>query len=533
MSRLWQTCLILIILVAVAVPLRWANLAQRPFHADESVQAMKFRTYWKTGVYKYNPNEFHGPSFNYVSIPIQWFSKQDIDTENEAVLRSVPAVFSLISICLLFLFRKALGRSGTLLSGILLVVSPSLLFYSRYYIHETELFTFSLLFLGSLWCYTQTGKRRWILTSGIALGLMYATKETFVFNVAAGVGGLFILLGLEKFKGAPVLFLKRIPLTHWLLAFFGLIITGLLFFTSFFTNWAGPIDSLRTYMPWLNRAGGQSPHIWPWHYYLQRFFWFSKDGGPHFTELFILLPAVLGIWAGFKDHFSPAVRRFSIFLGSYTLLLGIIYCVIPYKTPWCFICVMQGFILLAGIGTHYAITAWKNGVARAFVCLVLVAGSVHLLGQANQLNKVYYEESKNPHVYAHTISDVRNIVRTVEKLSSIHPDGEKMLIQVITKNGDCWPLPWYLRKFDDTTGWYSDVPQDLRAPVLIFSPNFASLIKERTENAESLDKTPHYKYAGFYGFRPGVFLQIYVEEKLWSEYVAKGLAADDDEDEDE
>ena len=108
-----------------------------------------------------------------------------------------------------------------------------------------------------------------------------------------------------------------------------------------------------------------------------------------------------------------------------------------------------------------------------------------------------------------------------------------MLIQVITKNGDCWPLPWYLRKFDDTTGWYSDVPQDLRAPVLIFSPNFASLIKERTENAESSDKTPHYKYAGFYGFRPGVFLQIYVEEKLWSEYVAKGLAADDDEDEDE
>ena len=59
---------------------------------------MKFRTLWNTGEYKYNPDEFHGPSLHYFSLPFQWLCGQDIDSENEAPLRSVPAFFSLLAI---------------------------------------------------------------------------------------------------------------------------------------------------------------------------------------------------------------------------------------------------------------------------------------------------------------------------------------------------------------------------------------------------------------------------------------------------
>jgi uncharacterized protein (TIGR03663 family) len=521
-NRFWQTCLILLIGVAVAMPLRWANLAQRPFHADESVQAMKFRTLWNTGEYKYNPDEFHGPSLHYFSLPFQWLCGQDIDSENEAPLRSVPAFFSLLAILCLFCFRSAFGRSGLLVAALLLALSPSLLFYSRYFIHEVLLFTFTLLFLASAWQYTQTLRRRWALLCGIALGLMYATKETFVFNVAASFGALFFILALEKFKGTATTFLKQLPRTHWFIVLGGFLVTGILFFTSFFTNRAGPLDSILTYFPWMTRAGGESPHIWPWYFYLQRYFWFTKDSGPLFSELFLFIPAGFGVWAGFKDHFSSSIRRLSLFLSAYTLLLAAIYCIIPYKTPWCFIVVIQGLILLAGIGTHYLFTTWKSWMPRLLISLVFLGGFYHLFNQGRLMNEKHYEESKNPHVYAHTISDVRGLIRTVEKISSIHPDGNKMIIQVITRDGDCWPLPWYLRVFDDTTGWYTEVPDNLLAPVVIYSPRFSAEVKEKL-------KSPH-QFAGFYGFRPSVFLQLSVEKNIWNEYVEKGLARDDDDD---
>jgi uncharacterized protein (TIGR03663 family) len=520
-NRFWQTCLILLIGVAVAVPLRWANLAQRPFHADESVQAMKFRTLWNTGEYKYNPDEFHGPTLHYFSLPFQWISGQDIETESESPLRSVPASFSLLAILTLFCFRGALGRSGLFIGSLLLALSPSLLFYSRYFIHETLLFTFTLLFLAASWQYTQTLRRRWILLSAIALALMYATKETFVFNVAAAAGGLFFLLALEKFKGSSTAFLKQVPRSHWFIALGGFLVTGILFFTSFFTHRAGPLDSILTYLPWFARAGGESSHIWPWYYYLERYFWFSKDSGPLFTELFLLILALFGVWAGFKDHFSPAIRRLSLFLSAYTALLGAIYCAIPYKTPWCFIVVIQGLVLLAGIGTHYLFSIWKGQVPRILISLVLLCGLSHLFYQGRLMNEKHYEESKNPHVYAHTLSDVRNLTRTVQKLGSIHPDGNKMLIQVIARDGDYWPLPWYLRTFENNTGWYPQVPDNLAAPVIIYSPRFSAQVKE---GAKKLHQT-----AGFYGFRPNVFFQLSVEQSLWDEYVEKGLAREDEE----
>jgi hypothetical protein len=352
---------------------------------------------------------------------------------------------------------------------------------------------------------------------------MYATKETFVLNIAAAGGGLFFLLALEKFKGGATTFLKRVPRSHWFIALGAFLVTGILFFTSFFTHRAGPLDSILTYFPWLARAAGESPHIWPWYYYLERYFWFSKDSGPIFTELFLLVLALLGGWAGFKDHFSPAIRRLSLFLSAYTLLLGAIYSSIPYKTPWCFIVVIQGVILLAGIGTHYLFSTWKGRIPRILISLVLMGGLFHLFYQGRLLNEEYYEESKNPHVYAHTISDVRSLTRTVEKLSSIHPDGNKMIIQVIARDSDYWPLPWYLRAFENNTGWYPKVPDNLAAPVIIYSPRFSAQVKERL-------KSPH-RFAGFYGFRPNVFFQISVEESLWDQYVEKGLAREDgDED---
>src|SRR5213078_2970523 len=112
----------------------------------------------------------------------------------------------------------------------------------------------------------------------------------------------------------------------------------LLFFRSFFTNLSGLADSVRAYFPWLKRAGGQSPHIHPWNFYLERLAWFHPAKGPIWSEGLILMLAAVGAvvsWVGNK----PPLHRF---LGLYTILLTVIYSAISYKTPWCLLSFFQG-----------------------------------------------------------------------------------------------------------------------------------------------------------------------------------------------
>jgi 4-amino-4-deoxy-L-arabinose transferase-like glycosyltransferase len=60
-----------------------------------------------------------------------------------------------------------------------------MVFYSRYFIHEMLLVFFTLLTLAAGWRYAKTRKVFWAVLTGAGIGLMFATKETFVLTVAA------------------------------------------------------------------------------------------------------------------------------------------------------------------------------------------------------------------------------------------------------------------------------------------------------------------------------------------------------------
>ena len=83
-------------------------------------------------------------------------------------------------------------------------------------------------------------------------------------------------------------------LSHVTAALAAVLTIWLLFFSSFFTNFAGLPDSVSTYLPWLKRAGGHSPHIHPWYFYLQRLAWFHPAKGPLWSEGLILGLAIVG-----------------------------------------------------------------------------------------------------------------------------------------------------------------------------------------------------------------------------------------------
>ena len=57
---------------AIAIAYRTIDLGRRPMHADESVQAAIFRGLWLEGRYAYDPDEFHGPTMPYATLPSAW-----------------------------------------------------------------------------------------------------------------------------------------------------------------------------------------------------------------------------------------------------------------------------------------------------------------------------------------------------------------------------------------------------------------------------------------------------------------------------
>jgi len=139
-----------------------------------------------------------------------------------------------------------------------------------------------------------------------------------------------------------------------------MITTSVLFYSSFGTNPQGIIDSVATYSIWIQRAGGQSAHVHPWYYYLNLLTWLEFIEPITWNEDTIVVLAVIGLFFAFTRRTifaeKPALVRF---LAIYTLILTVIYCLIPYKTPWCLLSFLFGMALLAGF-----VLDWLVGISE-------------------------------------------------------------------------------------------------------------------------------------------------------------------------
>lgn len=539
---------LLAVCLVIGLVLRCAHLGRRPMHNDEGVNAIKFGELWEHGTYKYDPREYHGPSLHYATLAFESLTgAPDLDRFTETRLRAVTVAFGLGLILLLPLVTDGLGRRALAWAALFTAVSPAMVFYSGYYIHEMLLVFFTLLTLGSGWRYWRTRKIGWALLTGAGLGLMHGTKETFLITlIAAALASVLnqIWNRLLDASGLPV---KAPPLKWKHLAAALAIWAGVwgLLFSSFGSNWPGLLDSFRTYLPWFKRAGGDSPHLHPWTFYLHRLLWFHPGKGPVWTEALIFALAAIGAAAGFiRKRLGRASASFVRFLALYTFALTAAYSLLAYKTPWCALSFWQGMILLAGVGAAVLLRSVgaRNLVrrnarpeervdqgssaagvrgslrtkVRAGVCLRLglvalfVLGAGHLAWQSWQSTGLCAADKRNPYVYAQTSPELLDLVRQVEALAQVSPQGHQMLIKVMSFEGDCWPLPWYLRRFKQV-GWWNIVPPDSFAPVMIVSSKFQAALDENRTHIMRHE----------FALRPGVYVELYVELELWKAYLAK------------
>jgi len=508
MKRHLVFSIVLVLVAAGALAFRLPRLSERVMHGDEANQAFKAGLLHDRGLYHYDPHEHHGPTLYYLTLPSFWLSGADSFPEsNENHYRIVPVVFGVGVVLLLFLVADGLGRPAALCAGVLAAVSPAMVFYSRYYIQEMLLVFFTFGAIASGWRYASTRKLRWALLAGAFLGLMHATKETCAFAYVAMALAVAAKVGWRRWRGYPVKLRSVVNWRHLLAGLAVAAAVSFVFFSSFFTHWRGPLDSVMAYVNYLNRSGGAEIHVHPWHYYLKMLLYTHYARGPWWSEAFILGLAAVGFVAVMlRDAVPGTTTPLARFIAFYTLFLTAIYCVIPYKTPWCMLSFLHGMILLAGVGAVVLVHVARKLPLRIAVGVLLAAGAVQLADKAYLASFRFATDIRNPYVYAHTSPDLLNLVRQVDQFAEVAPHDEPLFIQLAAPDADYWPLPFYLRRY----------------PVVYAPEPYKPLLIVVHEDIEPKPGEP-YEFVGLHGLRPTVRMWLYARADLkrkWEDYVA-------------
>jgi len=528
-EKSWPFVACVLALAAGALVFRLVGLERRPMHTDEATQAVKAGEILETGRYVYDPHEFHGPVLPYLTVPSMWLAGGGKFADaTEFSLRVVPALFGAGIILLLLLVAKGLGRAEALAASVLTAISPAMVFYSRYYIHEIPLvfFTFGAIIAG--WRYTRTKGTGWALLAGAFLGLMHTTKETCVIAWFAAAAGIALTVGWSRWidrASLPVRpYLK--PKVLGGAAAVGLAISFVLF-SSFFTNMRGPVDSVLTYLIYLGRGTGGGFHDHPWHYYLGMLAYARYGRGPWWSEGLILLLALAGAAAALApEAFTVRGRKplgrtnvaLARFLAFYTLVMTVVYAAIPYKTPWCLLGFLHGMILLAGIGAVAIVRCMPNVPAKAIATVVLALGGLHLARQAGKasLDRRFHCSPRNPYVYAHTLGGHVKMMKRSWEIAELAPEGYDMLVAVVGPEDEHWPHPWYLRRLRRVGYWtnvaelVADLPDGLDPAVVVASPALAEELGKRLTSEYSVS---------FHGLRPAVVQALHIRRDLWDEFM--------------
>jgi predicted membrane-bound mannosyltransferase len=476
-------CVLILAATIAALALRLPRLEQRPMHGDEAVHAIKFEDLLEKGVYEYDPEEYHGPTLNYLTlIPAKLTGAESLAQVNEFTLRIVPVVFGVCLVLLLLLVIDGLGAAAAVYAAVLTAISAAMVFYSRYYIQEILLVCFTFGAIASGYRYTRSKNIAWALLTGAFLGLTHATKETCIIVFGSMFLAVLLTLLTGRPKGSLSNAAKAVKPSHLIAGIAAGVIVSGLFFSSF-------------------------------------------------EGLIVFLAAVGFIAAMLRKGPASANTQLLRFIAFYTLILTVIYSAVPYKTPWCVLGFLHGMILLAGVGTVVLVRLVPNVLPRLIILCLLFDASVHLGWQAYRCSYRYDADSRNPYVYAHPTKEVFTVVQRVEEMAGAlekmaleNPDTVKMHIQVICPGKDYWPLPWYFRRFEkDVIGWWDKIdPNTPSAPLIIASPEVEAELTNKLYNLTPLEDRQMYLFLFekpyYMWLRPKIKLLGFVKKDLWNYY---------------
>ena len=440
----WQGACVLL----VALLLRTVLLEIKPPHFDEGINGWFLDQMWRQGFYRYDPSNYHGPLYLYLLMLAELLMGRGLLT-----LRLVAVLFSAGIVAVVLLHCRWFGRAA-IWAALVLAISPAMVFYGRYAIHESLFIFCQALFLYGYIRWDLEGGRAAVVCMTIGVAGSIATKETFFIFLGTWFIAVALVHLLQRFLPAPNASIPQprepVPRAFVLGCVAAGVAAVLLLFSGFLANPAGVRDMVMAFAPWLatgtGDASGHEKPFWYWLQLLARYEW------PLLATL-LALPALL-------LHES----RWSWRLGATGFGLVLAYSLIPYKTPWLIIGMLMPLSFAFGFLMELALARLKAPWRLAPVVLGCVLLSVSLYTSL-RLNFRDYASFSEPYVYVQTSPDVNRLMANLDSLIEVFPARRNLSVLVVTP--DPWPLPWLLGRFPGLSYGSAESVRDLTADVVI------------------------------------------------------------------
>ena len=486
-----------IVVAFTALYLRLHNLEDNPVHFDEATGASILGNELSGENPGFDPKHFHGPWLRESSVPIARLrGENDWRSLSVETLRLGPVLAGCLLCLTPLLWLGIFKPYSVLATGALLATSPLTVFYSRIYIHESWLALFGMLSCAAIYRFLKSPNISNSILTGVSIGLLFATKESFIIYIISWVISGFFLL-LFQTKEVTYAYLKDY-LKPFISACFWSLTVSAFFYTDYFRNPSAFIDAFRTFFVYETTDG----HTKPFTYYIHLLLWPKLALGIIWTEgLIALLGFLTATYSLSKKPHTGVIR----FVGIAIAVQLIIYSCIDYKTPWLMLLTWSHVCLYAGMLLQY----WSQfaQIKQILISILFIITLTWQIQQSIKATGSNANDTRNPYVYVPSSRDLTNLQKWLEDLSTTnHLEG----VAVVGKGS--WPLPWYLRTIENLTYW-PNIRKEFSEYALIF------VMPEHAEKADRLLIKSHQRLPR--GLRENVAIIVYLRDDIWEKWLAK------------
>jgi len=483
--RGWARWAAFLLVALFGLLLRLPQLGARPMHTDEAVNAYIVGQLLAGQAFTYDPQDRHGPALAALALPLAKIEgAKTFSNLTESGLRMITVLAGTITILLFGAAVEMFGFVPCLIAALLFACAPLPVYYDRYFIHESlfVVATFGLILAGWRACKSHSVWHP-VLAAACA-ALMLACKETAVLHFFALAAAAFVFW-LWNLRG-------KSPGSWWpkpaIAAVIAFLLLSVILFTWFGSNWNALPALLHAIPSFLARAGGEG-HQKPFWYFAQ-----LLAGG--WSGGFICALACIG-------YLQIARKRDPVpfgFLALYSLILALIYSLIPYKTPWLALNFWLPIALFAGMALE---SLWRMPTEHPairitkYACCILAGAVAAVLIAHDTRQRVFVSpaDETNPYAYAQTSEDLLGLSAEIEEQTRQNAIATPRIAVIAS---DPWPLPWYLRHFSEVGFWQPGQ-----------QPGEASFYITSAEAAEQYgDQLKGYR-PEFFGVRPGVLIVLW------------------------
>lgn len=156
---------------------RFHHLGEKPFHHDESLYSKYMWNFYVGLGYEYDPMQ-HGP-FMFFFAQLMFF----LFGISNYTVRLQPALMGVGMVLLARAFRHRLGEWGAIILGIMLVISPHTMYFTRF-MREDPMFAFGAVALVAGYSmYMYTKRAAYAYWAAAALAMIFCIKESYFVNV--------------------------------------------------------------------------------------------------------------------------------------------------------------------------------------------------------------------------------------------------------------------------------------------------------------------------------------------------------------